>query len=390
MTGLPALSSRLPLIVHVVFRFDYGGLENGLVNLINHMPAQRFRHCVVALTEATEFRSRLCNPDVEVYALGKQPGKNPRVYLQLQRLLRRLKPAIVHTRNIGTIDCVLFGRLAGVKVCLHGEHGWDTHDPEGTSRKYRLIRRLMNPFVTRFVTVSLELREWLTQTVGIRAGKVVRICNGVDTARFHPEPAGERRHPEITTRFGEHTVIVGSVLRFNAIKDPMNLIEAFVNAHRRATRNGIRLGLAMVGDGPLRLAALDYLTAAGIAGNAWLPGSRDDVPLLMRSFGVFVLPSRREGISNTLLEAMATGLPVIATETGGNRELLRDGQDGTLVPTENPQALAEAILGYANDVAMRRNHGRAARQRAVAEYSLGAMVKGYCRVYEDVLARVGS
>lgn len=372
-----------PLIAHVVFRLDYGGLENGLVNLINGMPDDRFRHCVIALTEATAFRQRLHKPSVDVHALAKRPGKDPGAYWRLYRLLRRLRPALLHTRNIGTLDCTLLGRLAGVSACVHGEHGWDTHDPDGTNIKYRRLRRLFQPLVSRFVTVSQDLRDWLVDTVGIPAAKVTRICNGVDTARFHPRAPGERA-PELAGRFDEDAVIVGSVLRFNEIKDPMNLAEAFAIAFRRMAEQGRSLALVMLGDGPLKERVLAELESAGVGNACWLPGSRDDVADLLRSFDLFVLGSRREGISNTLLEAMASGLPLVATDTGGNRELV-EPRLGSLVPVGDRIALAQTICRYAGDAELRNRQGAAARAAAETRYSLAGMVDDYRQLYESVL-----
>jgi hypothetical protein len=152
-----------PLIAHVVFRLDYGGLENGVVNLINGLPEGEFRHAVVALTEATGFRDRIRRADVSVHALGKHPGNDPAMLVRLFRLLRMLRPAIVHTRNLATLEGALLARIAGAPVRIHGEHGWDVHDPEGASRKYRTLRRLLNPAITRFVAVSTELQQWLVE-----------------------------------------------------------------------------------------------------------------------------------------------------------------------------------------------------------------------------------
>ncbi|MEX2496040.1 MAG: TIGR03088 family PEP-CTERM/XrtA system glycosyltransferase [Woeseia sp.] len=376
-----------PLIAHIVFRFDYGGLENGLVNLINRMPEDAFRHCIIALTEVTGFRHRVQKPSVAIHALGKKPGKDFGAYFRLWRLLRRLKPDVVHTRNIGTLDCVPVARLAGVPVCIHGEHGWDVHDPDGTKRKYRRLRKMMFPLVRRVIAVSSDLKRWLVQTVGVARSKVTRICNGVDTECFHPRRDDER-HPALADRFSVDTVLAGSVLRFMDIKDPMNLVEAFISARPRAEAAGVNVGLVMIGDGPLRQTALDALEAAGLADAAWLPGSRDDVPALMRSLDIFVLGSRREGISNTLLEAMASGLPLVATDTGGNRELVQPGLTGALVQPENREAMAGEILRYALDKTSRETQGWAARGRALREYSLDSMVSRYRSVYQDALARM--
>lgn len=376
--------SARPLIAHIVFRFDYGGLENGVVNVVNGLSADRFRHAVVALTESgPAFRRRL-GGDVPVYALGKRPGKDPAAYWRLFRLLRKLRPAAVHTRNIGTLDCVAVALLAGVPVRIHGEHGWDVFDPDGTKRKYRLLRRTLGRFVHVFVTVSEDLRRWLTEVVGIPARKVHRICNGVDTARFHPARADEPSPlpPEIFTR---DSVVVGSVTRMSAIKDPLNLVEAFLRLRADPACAGRPLRLLMVGDGELRDDALARLERAGAADAAWLPGSRDDVPALLRAMDVFVLGSLREGISNTILEAMASGLPVIATATGGNGELIESGETGALVPPGDSAALADAIAVYAADEDLRRAHGRRARERAATEFSIAAMVENYRRLYAAAL-----
>lgn len=376
----PACGDDRPLIAHVVFSFDYGGLENGVVNVINGLPERAFRHAVIALTTASNFRTRIRKPDVEVYALDKRPGKDPAAYLRLHRLLRRLRPALVHTRNLSTLEGALVARLAGVPRRIHGEHGWDIYDPDGTSRKYRTLRRMLSPAIDRFVAVSEELLRWLTTTVGIPAGKVQRICNGVDTGRFRPA-GSDPRHLLPPERFPPGSIAVGSVTRFSAIKDPLLLVRAFLDA--RLGPGGSSLRLVMAGDGALHRDAVRLIEEAGAADAAWLPGSRDDIPELLRELDVFVLGSRREGISNTVLEAMSAGLPVIATATGGNLELVEDGVTGRLVPPGDVHTLGRALLDYAGDAARRREHGGAARRRVEREFSLMRMLADYESLYRS-------
>lgn len=378
VAAAPIDRDRRPHIAHVVFSFDYGGLENGVANVINGLADESFRHSIIALTSASSFRRRIRKADVSVHLIEKKPGKDPAAYVRLYRLLRRLKPAVVHTRNLSTLECALVARIAGVPARIHGEHGWDVFDPDGTSRKYRLLRRMVDPAVDRFVTVSEELQRWLTGTVGISARKVQRICNGVDTGLFRPRGA-EARTLLPAGRFPAGSVVVGSVTRFSAIKDPLNLVRAFIAARQDAA--GAALRLVMVGDGALRGEAEALLEQSGAAGAAWLPGSRDDVAAVLRELDVFVLGSRREGISNTVLEAMSSGLPVIATATGGNFELVRDGATGRLVPPGDAQALARAMLDYARDGALRGAHGSAARLRVETEYSLERMLAAYHALY---------
>lgn len=378
-------SVSAPLIAHVIFRLDYGGLENGVINLIDRMPQDPFRHCIIVLTEATEFRTRLRRTDVDIHCIGKRPGKDPSSYVKLYKLLRKLRPTALHTRNIGTLDCVPVARLAGVSACIHGEHGWDIHDPDGKNPKYRRVRWLIKPLVRHFVTVSDDLRQWLVETVGIQPRKVTRICNGVDTDRFAPRLKGQR-HVEISSRFGEEAVIVCSVLRFQEIKDPLNLVDAFLRARAQMQGSGVDVCLVMVGDGPLRKEALNRLQEAGAIDAVWLPGTRDDIAEILQSVDIFVLASKREGISNTLLEAMSTGLPLIATSTGGNVELLEGSKFGVLVPPEDSGELAEAIVRLSMSSDVRTTYAAAARSTAVSKYSLEIMVDKYRRLYENVTA----
>ncbi|HEY7377255.1 MAG TPA: TIGR03088 family PEP-CTERM/XrtA system glycosyltransferase [Steroidobacteraceae bacterium] len=372
-----------PLIAHLLFRLDYGGMENGLVNLVNTLPRAEFRHAIITLSGATDFSRRIRREDVLLYSLDKRPGKDPGAYLRLYRLLRELRPALVHTRNIGTLDCTFVAWLAGVHLRVHGEHGWDVHDPDGTRRRYRTLRRALNPLVQRFIAVSRDLERWLTESVGVPAHKVVRICNGVDTERF--SAAARATPPEWPVdRFPKGCVIVGSVTRFSEIKDPLNLVRAFLEVRNRFAGAGPDVRLLMIGDGALRSSAAELLAAAGQSHAAWLTGSRNDVAEFLPCFDIFVLGSRREGISNTVLEAMASGVPVIASAVGGNLELIVPGTTGALVPAGDPAALAEAIAGYARDAGMRAAHGAAARERAVREYSLPRMVEAYASLYREL------
>jgi sugar transferase (PEP-CTERM/EpsH1 system associated) len=373
-----------PLIAHVVFSFDYGGLENGVVNVINGLPDD-FRHVVIALTTASSFRDRIRRTDVEVHALDKQPGKDPGAYLRLYRLLRRLRPDVVHTRNLSTLEGSLVARLAGVPHRIHGEHGWDVFDPDGTNPKYRAMRRFCSGSIHEFVALSGELEVWLKGFVGIEASKVRRICNGVDTVKFRPRSAGDAS-PLPAEMFPPGSLVVGTVARLSAIKDPMNVVRAFVEARRDPACATLRLLVA--GEGALRGEMEAYLHAHGAAPYAWLPGSRDDVAELLRAMDVFVLGSRREGISNTILEAMATALPAIVTATGGNVELVRDGECGWHVPPGDPSAIAARVVEYARDPALRARHGAASRARVEAEFSLAGMLRRYESLYRGATAKL--
>jgi len=373
-----------PLIAHVILRLGIGGMENGLVNLINRMPRARYRHAIVCLDGHTDFRDRLARDDVPVLALGKRPGKDLAVYARLWRCLRRLRPAIVHTRNLPAVDMVLPAALAGAPRIVHGEHGRDVLEIDGRNRKYNLLRRALSPLVDRYVPMSRDLESWLVKTIGIAPAKVVQIYNGVDAERFHPPRDG--RAPLSDPDFAPPgTVVFGTVGRMEAVKDPITLARAFARLCRRPPA-ATEARLVMIGEGREREAVARVLAEAGVAAKAWLPGPRDDVAEIMRGLDVFVLPSRAEGISNTILEAMACGLPVIATGVGGNPELVIEGATGTLVPTADPEAMAAAMEGYLGAPERTLAHGRAGRARIEASFTLERMVAAYGALYDGILA----
>jgi sugar transferase (PEP-CTERM/EpsH1 system associated) len=379
---------RAPLVTHIIYKLDVGGLENGLVNLINHTQRDRYRHAVVSLTDTTAFRDRIQSQDVAIVSLHKRNGQDFSVYSRLHRILRTLRPDIVHTRNLSTLEYLLVAGFSGIHGRIHGEHGRDVYDPDGLNFKYNLLRRAVRPFVHQYIAVSGDLADWLINTIGVRRDRLQRICNGVDIQRFHPrtEPRREFGPQGFVSSIN---ILVGTVGRMEAIKDQLTLVRAFLQLITNNPDARARLRLAMIGDGALHQEAHKMVCAAGAESLVWFAGERNDVPELVSGLDLFVLPSLREGISNTILEAMASGLPVIATNVGGNPELVVDGETGMLVPPSDPVAMADAVHSYLKDPAKLERHGQAGRKRAVEHFSIEKMVEGYLRVYDEVLAERG-
>jgi sugar transferase (PEP-CTERM/EpsH1 system associated) len=381
------VNSQAPLIAHVVHGFSIGGLENGLVNLLNRMPAQRWRHAVVSLTRVSgSFAERVQRADVHFIELDKRPGHLVRDYPRLHRLFRQLRPAVVHTRNLAALEAAVPAWAAGVPVRIHGEHGWNREDPDGRRRRYRYVRRLYRPFVHRYVALSCHLEEYLERQVGVPAGRISQIYNGVDTERFRPAQA---RQPIAGCPFNDPAdFVVGWIGRMDPVKDLPTLLQAFARACQRAGAQA-RLRLALVGDGSARASVAQLAEALGLRGHVWFAGERADIADVMRGLDCFALPSLGEGISNTLLEAMASRLPIVATRVGGNGELIEPGMTGLLVPPGDVEALTEALLGHFGDRARARRQAKAARRVAEARFSLARMVSDYCSLYESALARAG-
>lgn len=378
-----------PLIVHVIHHLGVGGLENGLINLINHIPPERYRHAIVCLKGYTDFRRRIIRENVEIVALNKREGNDFSLYLNLFKTLKRLKPDIVHTRNLNAMEGQVIAAVAGARARVHGEHGRDIFDLHGKNRKYNLLRKAICPFVNHFIAVSRDLESWLVDTVGATPHRINQIYNGVDSRRFHPRdgkgPRAGRFEGLPEGFFTENTFVIGSVGRMADVKNYPSLIQAFLMLLKEEPAAREQFRLLIVGEGNSRRECINLLHEAGAEGLAWFPGERADIPELMRAMDLFVLPSLGEGISNTILEAMSTGLPVIATNVGGNVELVKDGLTGVLVSPGVPAAVMEAILQYHRNPDLIVKHGKAARRQIEASFSMEAMTKGYLQVYDKAL-----
>lgn len=379
-----------PLVMHVIHHLVTGGMENGVVNLVNTMSESRYRHVIICVEDYSNFRSRIQRPDVEVIALHRSRIGVWSLRREIFLLCRKLRPLIVHSRGLSGLDAVIPALLAGVRYRVHGEHGWDVGDLYGEGRKPAVLRRLHSPFISRYVTVSRDLKRYLESKVGISEERITHICNGVDTHRFFPAgPELDRTMLPVAFQ-GRGCVIVGTIGRIQAVKDQRLLLQAFAAALHMLPFFREKMRLAIVGDGPLLGELRQMAVTLGIADVTWLPGAIDDVPQVLRTFDLFVLPSLNEGISNTILEALSSGLPVVATEVGGNPELVEHGVTGKLVPAGEVATLASAIVEYVADEQMRRSQGVNARSSADDRFSLGVMVGQYQALYDKLSNRKDS
>jgi len=367
-------------IVHLVNRFAAGGLENVVVQLINHLPADQFCHTVVAITEADNaFAARITQPDVAVISLHKGPGQPFKLYPKMFRLLRRLRPAVLHTCNLAAMEFAPVAAAAGVPLRVHVEHGWDVADLGGGNAHYNWLRKAYKPFVHQFVAVAQPLFDYLHHTVGVAPARLQLIPNGVDTAQFRPRRPGDTPPPDWPFTPGVDWVI-GYVGRLVAVKNPLLLVDAFIALAQSGVPGAQHLRLAMVGTGDLAAPIHARLQTAGVAQRAWLPGVRADVAHIFRAIDCFVLPSLFEATSCTLQEAMASGLPIVATDVGGNAALLQNGRCGGLVPSGNTPALTQAIAQVWQTPKTLPNP---ADNRALIEqtYSLEAVLQKYSRLF---------
>jgi glycosyltransferase involved in cell wall biosynthesis len=304
------------------------------------------------------------------------PARDLLGLLELLALIRRERPDIVHVNSskAGVLGRVA-ARLAGVPVRVFTVHGWAFKAYSGIpSALYRWADRLMERATT--VTICVTETERAAGLAGrtCSADRTVVIPNAVDV-----DAAPRARHD------GDLPQIV-SVGRLAWPKDPLTLVHALAFARVR----GNRYRAVIVGDGPDRAGLEAAVSELGIGSAVELHGPRRDVPDLLARSDVFVLASRSEGGPISILEAMAAGLPVVASDVGGVRELVADGVTGLLVPAADTDALAAALERLLADPGLRRRMGAAGHERARERFDLSAHRRSHLELYERQLARSGA
>jgi sugar transferase (PEP-CTERM/EpsH1 system associated) len=366
------------IVVHLLYRFEFGGIQSLLAECIGRTTGPQMRHVVICLADYDLAAIKTLG-DVELIALNKEACGTWSAHRKLFTELRRLKPALLHTYNIGTIEYAFTGTLAGVPRRVHAEHGRGMGERLGTNKKYNLLRRILSPFIETFVSVTDDMVVWLHDTVTIPKRKVMLIRNGIDIERFHPKNAGS----EVVTEQSPASapIIIGTVGRLDAIKAQADLIDAYILLRDRFRDSPTSLFLVIIGEGPLSSALAEKIRAAGIENCVWMPGARQDIAEILRSLSVFVLPSISEASPITLLEAMATGIPVVATRVGGIPDLVGNNLRGTLVAPSDFDALADAIAYYVTEPSVGCRHANAARRFVVENYNIEATVDAYRALY---------
>ena len=363
--------SRVVKIVHVVYRFDTGGLENGMVNLINRLDENAYQHTIVTMNgHSPEFAKRIKTNNVSFADLNKKDGNDPGVFIRLNSLLKDIKPDVLHTRNMATLEMQLVGWWRRIPLRIHGEHGWDVNDMHGQNRTYQKLRRIMRLFTHQYIALSKEANDYLLDIIHVNPKRVNHICNGVDDSKFSPQST-------------ENDIFTfGCVGRLAAVKNHVLLAHAFVKTWKTCQQQDIPVRLNLIGEGDCRKEVETIFNQAGCMDSVWMPGNRGDVAELMQDFDAFILPSLAEGISNTILEAMASGLPVIATSVGGNCELVDDTVSGYLVPADSADTMADKMIGLVTNKTLVEQMGNKGRERVEQKYSMHSMTKAYDALYQ--------
>lgn len=371
--------ARKPIrVAQVVFSLEPGGMENGVVNLANGLSPEEVETRVWCLERAGAFAGRL-SEGVRVEALGRKPGWDWRACWRLGRGLRRERPDVIHTHNLGPLIYAVVARFLVPSLwrvpILHGEHG--ALQGDGLRGKRLRQRRWLYRCCRRVHTVSEGLRRHLLE-LGMPEEGLVCVLNGVDCERFQPvEDKGEAR---VRVGLPRDAEVIGSVGRFIATKRFPLLVEAF----ERLAEKRPKLVLMLLGDGgEAREEVLQRVASSGVSDRIYLKGHQSEPAPFYQAMDLMVMPSSHEGLANALLEAMASGVPVVAHSACGAVEVVESGRSGFLYEICDAEQLARWIELLWAEPGKLTGAGQWAMESARTRFSLEVMVAGYLRLYRE-------
>ena len=368
---------RKPIrLLHLVYSLHSGGMENGVVNLCNRLNPEEFEAAICVFEDGGALEEKVDSTRVQVHRVKRHFGNDPTVPLRLMRLLRRERYQVLHTHNWVTIcEGYFAARAARVPRVVHGEHGY----PFETRPRNIGVQRYLWRRIDRVTAVASPLADDLARTLNYPREHVSVIANGVDTEKFCPGPPCR---DSIRADFGlpSQGILVGTVARLDPVKNHVGLIQAASLLRARGTD----LHLVFAGDGPERRALMRLATELGVDDRLHMLGNVTEVERLLNAFDAFVLNSNAEGMSNTLLEAMASGLPIIATRVGSNADLIVDGESGVLINPGADEELACALERFVSQPSSAQRLAEEARNRAEQLFGLQQMVAQYQTLYREV------
>jgi sugar transferase (PEP-CTERM/EpsH1 system associated) len=365
-------------IAHVTGWLHWGGKENGVVNLVNGLDPAIFENYIFTYVRGGALARRIDPARCRLIELGDKLGGDYRLYFKLAREFRRHRIHIAHTHSWATaMEGIIGAKMARVPLLIHGEHGTMKTD---TMLHIHIQRRLWRA-ADQVLSVSEVLRENLHKKFDFPKERIRVVTNGVDLSRF----ALSRNGVDYKARLGlpANALVFGAIGRVVPVKAYPTLLQAAKLVFHEIPQ----AHLVLVGDGPLLDELVQLANDYDIMNRIHFLGARKDVPEILRALDIYVLSSESEGMSNTILEAMACGRAVVATAVGGNPELVVDGETGLLVPPNDPQAMAAAITKLLHAPERCQQMGRLGRRRVEEKFSLEVMVRNYANVYLETFAR---
>jgi glycosyltransferase involved in cell wall biosynthesis len=361
---------RLAQITHDL---RIGGLQQVVVNICRTIDREKFDVIVICLRALGEFVPEVERMGIKVRLVPqRQKGTDYFSFLKLANILKEEKIEVIHTHNTQPFfDGAIAGLLAGVKTIVHTDHARNFPD----KRRYMFAEWLVSHFAYKIVGVSDHTCRNLVRYEKISKKKIMTIMNGIDLTRYKVEIDQQRKRMELG--LNGKGPIIGLAGRLVEAKGVRYLLQAMTDVVPLFPN----ITLLIAGDGPLQDELKKMSVDLGIERRVLFTGPRLDMPELMKLFDIYVSPSISEGLPMVLLEAMAAGCPIIATEVGGVPMAVHHGENGSLVRPENPKALSSEIVRLLSNKEVRQQYSENGMTLAGEKFSAEVMTRNYEKLY---------
>ncbi len=368
-------------LMYLIQSFSGGGAENLTAILSKELSKNEITPIVCALEGRGSLVKQLNANKIPHFHLNKKPGKKLNVALRLWRFIRNNDIDILHTQNIGPLIYAYFGTRFNKKpVLVHTEHTRLKLEMGKLKSRLYFFYHFILKRLDLFISIALHISEYIKNDFGIRSDKIITIPNGVNLNKFSSSKIKSGKHKFHTSK---NTLVLGIIAGLRREKEHFTLIEAI----RKVSLVIPEVQLVIVGTGKLDQELREKVDKMDLKNNICFLGYRSDVPEILDALDIFVLTSRYEGLPLCILEAMASGKPVVATDVYGNNEVIKHGLTGVLVPPRDPSLLAKAILELWRDSEKMKEMGRAGRRLVEKKYDLKLMVEAYERTYISLVKK---
>ncbi|NOZ52950.1 MAG: glycosyltransferase [Gammaproteobacteria bacterium] len=365
-------------ILHVIHSLCRGGLENGIVNLVNSLPPNEFEHSICCLDSSGEMADRMTQK-IKIIEMHRKPNEL-KLPFRLAKIISTWEPDIIHCRNWNSwFDTVLAHRISRTSASLV----WSFHgfaDGDYFPFRRQVVSKLLSLFTPELFAVCKDSAERFANKSRIPVKRFNVLYNGVNTVKFQPRA---KHRKTVRTKFNipQERIFIVVVASLTPIKNHSDLIDSIhimVNTHQLSP------WVLFLGDGQLRDTLEAQINRLHLSEYIQLRGNSDNIPEYLSAADIFVLPSQLEGMSNAILEAMASGLPTVANNVGGNQEIIISGKTGYLCEHGNPGEMAKALIRLCQNKELRKCMGLAAKQRIERTFSIDAMTTAYRQFYHQI------
>jgi sugar transferase (PEP-CTERM/EpsH1 system associated) len=367
------MKKRKTRILYLALEMDFGGLQRVVNLLVQSINREYFVPYLVCLDRGGVFYEEtmaMCNGG---FILGRKPGPfDIKMLARLIRIISELRIDIVHSQSGCSLYCGLAGRMVGVKGIIHTDHGRLIPDKKTAIWEDRISSHMID----RFVAVSAELSEYLKSTVKVRKGKLTTIVNGIDTKKFRPRDEMTKKQLKERLGFKNEDILIGTVCRLDPIKNLNFMVECMPQILRYEPQTK----LIIVGDGPMRSALAHQAEKINLTTSVIFLGSQTNIEEVIPAFDLYVCTSLSEGTSMTILEAMACGLPIVASDVGGNTQLV-DQSNGVLFPLNDHGCFVDGVIGILNERRGASSKGKESRKKVEQNLSVENMIRKYEKLY---------